>query len=62
MSIVVKGRKTKSKVVLRIAGKVKLRTTSFKFSLTAALILMAVNLRYTITDLIIKAVNFLISS
>lgn len=34
----------------------------FKLSLTADIILSAVNLRYTITDLIIKAVNFLISS
>ena len=39
-----------------------LYVSPFKLSLTADIILMAVNLRYTIIDLIIKAVNFLISS
>ncbi len=34
----------------------------FKLSLTTIIILLAVNLRYTITNLKIKALNFLISS
>jgi hypothetical protein len=40
----------------------KLRQKGFKLSLTAGLTLMAVNLRYTFIVLLIKAVNFLISS
>ena len=36
--------------------------SAFKLSLTSVIIISAINLRYTITDLIIKAVNFLISS
>jgi len=37
-------------------------TQGFRVSLTGDIIPMAVNLRYTIIDLLIKAVNFLISS
>lgn len=47
---------------LRNNAKWNYGISSFKLSLTAYIILPAVNLRYTITDLIIKAVNFLISS
>ncbi len=48
--------------VLQVWLSVITEKRAFKLSLTAFIILSAVNLRYTTTDLIIKAVNFLISS
>lgn len=56
------GKKIYKNLALLEVNKVKTLTVGFKLSLTAVVVLMAVNLRYTFIVLLIKAVNFLISS